>query len=106
MISPQGLRAVLVREPWLDHYRLYLGGTGANHFMAERVEDGRIVYKQIARDEYESSPLLTLSQDEVDALAKALLSESRPEDATLDALKDARSVRDRLLSMMEARGIR
>lgn len=104
-LNVRGLRAVLHREPWLDSYELYLGGRGAHPFMATRIENCRIVYE--TQDEAAvNEPLLRLSQDEVDALAKCLLAEARPEDATLDALKDARAVRDRLLAMLEQRGIR
>jgi hypothetical protein len=104
-IHAPGLRAVVVNEPWQDSYGVILGSTGHRPFLAESVEGGRIVYKDIP-DGVDAKPFLTLSRSELDALSRALLADARPEDATLDALKDSRVTRDRLLALIEQRGLR
>lgn len=106
-MGPRTLRAWVTHEPWTDYYEVRMGGGAQKAFFAATVEMGRIVYKE---EEGPSGqvvePFMRLSEGEVEALSKALLADHRPEDVTFDALKDARSTRDRLLSMFEARGIR
>lgn len=82
---------MIVRHPWSRDYEILMGG------------DGRIVYDEEHAVGTEMPTLLRLTREEFEALARAILEEERPEDATLDALKDARVVRDRLLSMLERR---
>ena len=101
-----GIRAFIERKPWLDSYDVWLGDPGPRSYIAEKVgEDGHIVYRETDPGAVQE-PFLRLTHSELEALAKAILETERPEDATLDALKDARSVRDRLLTMLEAQGIR
>ena len=102
-----GIRCIIERKPWLDSYDVRMGDGGPSAYHAESVgEDGYIVYRTTNDPSTDVPPFLRLSRSELEALAKAILAEERPEDATVDALKDARGVRDRLLSMLEARGIR
>lgn len=101
-----GIRCVIERKPWLDGYDVWLGDPGPRSYIAESVgPDGYIVYRE-SDPAVVTEPFLRLTHSELEALSKAILATERPEDATLDALKDARAVRDRLLSMLEARGIR
>jgi hypothetical protein len=102
MIHDPGVRAVLIREPWNLDYQLLVGGS---RFRAKGIENGRIVYEE-CDEAVQHDPILVLSREELEAIAKAILAEERPEDATVDALKDARTTRDRLLAMLEQRGIR
>ena len=102
MLRNPGVRAVVIREPWRDGYQLIVGGS---YFRATGVADGRIVYEEC--DEMaQHDPVLNLSREEFEAIARAILADERPEDATLAALKDARGTRDRLLAMLEKRGVR
>lgn len=106
MIGTSHLRAFLTHEPWNDRYELRISSVAGRYtHAAVRVESGRIVYEET--DEGATvDPVLVLCEAEIVALSNALFADLKPENATLDALKDARSVRDRLLSMLEARGIR
>jgi hypothetical protein len=65
-------------------------------------EAGEIVWT--AQDEMaEIPPLLVLSRDVLEELAKELGNYVPATDVTTEALRDARTVRDRLLSLVEAR---
>lgn len=48
-----------------------------------------------------AKPTLTLGEREFEALTRAMGQHTQSSDATVEALKDARVVRDRLLTMIE-----
>lgn len=101
-----GIRAAVIRQPWLDSFEIIMGGGGPNSYRAVGIgDDGRIIYETHGEGA-QAEPFLRLDRNELEALARAILEEERPEDATVAALKDARSTRDRLLAMLEKRGIR
>ncbi len=112
MNSPSRIKAWIEREPWMDRYSLYLGipdAVGDHHATGfePSLSGSSTVIRYEKRDEgTRIEPLLTFTPAEYEAISRAFLADERPEDATRDALKDARTVRDRLLGMMEARGIR
>jgi hypothetical protein len=61
----------------------------------------------LVRHEYDphmadaASPLMTFRRDALQAILEASAEKLPPHDATVDALKDTRMVRDRLLSLVE-----
>jgi hypothetical protein len=65
-------------------------------------DDGNIVYGPAVVGA-EIPVFIRLRDEELQALAKAFLEEAHPEDATIEALKDTRAIRDRLLALIEAR---
>lgn len=107
MLTGNNVRAVLLHEPWLDGYRLTMGHVAGKYtYVVAGIENGRLKYEQVEGEAVVAEPFVTLTQDEVDAIVAALRRDARPVDAAQDAIRDARETRDRLLSMIEKRGLR
>lgn len=66
-----------------------------------RYEDGRLHREPRTDEAAEIPPTLRLPFEALDEIVRALPGKVTANDATLDALIDARSVRDRLLTMVE-----
>lgn len=100
------LTAWVVAHPWDDAYELRLvSQSGSRDYAATEVLDGRFKYELIAEGA-RVEPVLRFGSGEVDALLEALKQHARPSDATVDALRDTRELRDRLLGLIERRGLR
>jgi hypothetical protein len=97
------MRAWITREPWLDHYEVRLV-TGAGRTSAAAVgvdERGNIIWSEI-EEMAQVAPFLVLRDDVLEALARAAGEVTQASDQTIEALNDTRSVRDRLLSLVES----
>lgn len=64
-------------------------------------EDGRLVPHEVDFNSDNAKPALVLSAEALDELLRAAAEKRPPQDATVDALNDARKVRDRLLTLIE-----
>lgn len=65
-------------------------------------EEGRLVrHEWVAEGPEPMEPALVLGRDALEAIVQAASEKMPPQDATVDALKDARGVRDRLLALVE-----
>lgn len=97
------MKVTLTREPWNDAYEVRIG------FHAGRVvsyasgvdERGAIIWAQ-AEEGVNVPVFLSLREDVVEAFARALGDVTQASDATVEALKDTKQVRDRLLALVES----
>ena len=96
------MKAWLTRDPWRDTYELRLGyQAGKYTAYAKGITDhGDIIWENI--DAAAEVPVfLLLREDVVEALIRSALEVTQASDATVEALKDARTIRDRLLVLVE-----
>ena len=106
MIRAGRVKAWLEAHPWLDCFTLRLvSDAGGRYYAATEIVDGSFKYEPVEEGAM-VEPVLKLGAGEIDALLEALKQHAKPVDATVDALRDTREVRDRLLSMIEKRGLR
>ena len=107
MIGGSRTRAWLTNEPWRDSFDLRIVvDHGPGHVFAatglDRYSDGTAVLKyEKVDDNAQIDPVLTLRGGEIDALLDALKEHAKPVDATVDALRDTREVRDKLLALVD-----
>jgi len=97
------VRAWFTRQPWLDYYELRLasGGNGTTFAATGLSEDGQIVWERL-EDELSIVPvLMRVPVDVAESFGRALGEITQASDQTVEALKDTRDVRDRLLTLVE-----
>ena len=101
----EAMRAWFTREPWEDHYAVRLAADFERGVYAHATgvdESGHIVFTEKGSPSGQIvEPFLYLRYDVMEAFGKALSQITQSSDQTLDALKDTREVRDRLLVLVE-----
>ena len=100
------MRAFITSVPWGDYYEVRLAyQAGRITAAATGIEDGGYVIFEEIKDSDETKPFLKLRPDQLEALARAFGEVTQANDQTLESLKDARGTRDRLLTLIERRGV-
>jgi hypothetical protein len=96
------VRATVEVNPFTRGYEIRMATGPAESFAVAVGLDpnGQVIYEG-ADPGGEIKPLIRLSFDEWDAIARALGETTQTSDATRDALEDVRKTRDRLLSIVE-----
>ncbi len=94
-------RVAIIHKNWMDAVDIFIVSDGPDRHVMSFKEDGKtewVPYEEFA----EPPPTMTLRYDVWDAFQKAVGQHTQASDATVEALRDTRAVRDRLLALIEA----
>lgn len=102
MLRGGRVRAWVTAHPWNDVYELRLVHDAGGRYYAASVEGGEFKYVEVGEGS-QVEPAMRLGEGEIDALLEALKQQAKPVDATVEALRDTKEIRDRLLTLIERR---
>ncbi len=95
----EGIRAFIKRVDWLDAVDVYVFARGSENY-ALVIEDGMETWKTFPEGT-EPPRLMRLKPHVWDAIQREAGRHTQASDATVEALRDTREVRDRLLTLVE-----
>lgn len=99
------MNAHIVENWQADGFDVWLFERRAAATVLLRFDDGRPRWEETPQNS-QPDPTLTIPRDALEALLAAAEKHVPATDATVDALRDTRTTRDRLLALIEKRGLR